>query len=362
MPKRGPMAKPGKYTGTLEKLLYQSPPGRMYKLMRLLLLAQDIWRDPLAEIPPHYDMSGWIFICDVGYPPGEVPSYINWAGFAPGIACNAGAVDVPAGLFGDSPVWGPGNVRWFSVGQNNDIGTVGRMGRNQQWHRTIGDLTVAPPFVPLQPGITIINPPPEVPFSPFLIPEQLPPGITVQHPPAIPYTLLPRRPLNKWPQGPSAGYGPKVGPKVGPSPPYIIIPDASGDTGPNEPGPHIRKPPEKGTKERKKALDAAGFAASLYGSLTEVGDWVDAINKALPVHLRSHGGLTDKIENLYENFEAIDLETAIKELILNEIQDRVVGKIGGLTKKGTRKAAEAGYYAGGRGLGAGGRFRPQIRL
>lgn len=306
-----------------------------------------------------WDMTGWTPICDDGFPTGP-PAYYNLATFAPGLWCDVSAVDVPAGGISEGEIntsspgwptdlWGfPGNVRWFAIGCNNDIGPNARMGRNQQWHRFDGDLQAPIPFLPGQPEQkpAPVSAPLDWIIPPALIPDSAPIGIPMQHPPAPKVGTKPKRkPItHALPQGNDSGYGPKKDkpkPRPGtrtdrppyypPNPPIVI-------GGPETPN----TPPKPGEKEQK--LDLWGqWIGDLYGKLTEIRDVVNAFTDALPRHLQYRGGLGDMISNLYANWEHIDWAEAIKNLIENEIQDQAIGRANRAASKSLGRARNRRY-------------------
>lgn len=95
-------------------------------------------------------------------------------------------------------------------------------------------------------------------------------------------------------------------------------------------------PPPKGTKEHKLKLSATGITALAINIATETADVVDALFFAFPRAMRpkwENGkmkklGLPDKMRFIYDNFEEIPVEQAIKNLIANQIEDKVYGKLG----------------------------------
>lgn len=105
--------------------------------------------------------------------------------------------------------------------------------------------------------------------------------------------------------------------------------------------------PRRGEKERK--IRGQGlvkiFGAGL-SNYSEVGDFIDCIWDALPeqyqtpakrageaIHRNSRVHLGDKMMDLYENLDKVDFGEAVKNLILNQIEDAVVGRLIGRATK-----------------------------
>lgn len=105
--------------------------------------------------------------------------------------------------------------------------------------------------------------------------------------------------------------------------------------------------PRKGEKERKirgqGLLKIFGAGLSNY---SEVGDFIDCIWDALPeqyqtpakrageaIHRNSRVHLGDKMMDLYENLDKVDFGEAVKNLVLNQIEDAVVGRLIGRATK-----------------------------
>ena len=93
-----------------------------------------------------------------------------------------------------------------------------------------------------------------------------------------------------------------------------------------------RRPP-KGTKERKikgnGLLRLFGKGLSTY---SEVGDFIESLWDALPERYQTEDAhLGEKMMDLYENINELDIAKAVENLIKNEIEDRIVGKLIGKT-------------------------------
>lgn len=95
-----------------------------------------------------------------------------------------------------------------------------------------------------------------------------------------------------------------------------------------EPNTHRNRPPSRQDKERKVRVDSRGVGIiwRSLGELTELFDYLDAFHDALPWY-RQCGGCTvqRRLEIVYEHFDEIDLQLLFENLIINEIEDRVIG-------------------------------------
>lgn len=157
-----------------------------------------------------------------------------------------------------------------------------------------------------------------------------------------------------------------LGPTIGPvkyAPPYSIpalqVNYGHGSRGrvPVKTQYHDELPPMRKWKEKKISITGGklGMLEDLYGVLTEADDMADVFVKSFPKghKCKKAEGLHNKWICIAENIHDIDPVKFVKELIKDQIEDAAIGKIGSLTKKGTIRARETGYYRGGRGLGSG---------
>ena len=110
------------------------------------------------------------------------------------------------------------------------------------------------------------------------------------------------------------------------------------------PGTPRNEPPGSGVKERKinaKTVLGAGVMAAV-GVPGEVGDFVDAMWKALPEELRTQvyykGKKKDpnyvtKVKDLYKNIEYMDVATWFVNYVNNQAEDAFFGSLGKVQKK-----------------------------
>lgn len=129
-------------------------------------------------------------------------------------------------------------------------------------------------------------------------------------------------------------------------PPVYV--DSGGNIGspPIPPKTHHLAPPPKGTKERKTTSKWLVAGVNFFNSATEIGDFVDVLYDALPYHLKAKYGSTPyllrsvpwklKLQIIYDNFDSIDVSSAVEGYILNEIEDRLYAAKGKLANKAAK--------------------------
>lgn len=241
-------------------------------------------------------------------------------------------------------------------------------------------------------------------WLPGLIPGLYPPGKPgLPDPVPIPYPLVPHKPRPVYPTDPDFGNEvpgvpvipgqpqtptvpspwtppvpepwphpfpepnkpPVVIPPVIISPPVVNPNPGNPGTNPNpnpNPGTGAPRPPMrpgKGEKEKKVKSGLSGLGGYLFGLQSEFNDAVNALYEALPRNLRHYGrdrGPLAKLKQIYKHINDMDGKRAVANLIANQIEDSVFGKLG--------KASEAFGEASGltHGIGHGGKERraPQI--
>jgi len=99
---------------------------------------------------------------------------------------------------------------------------------------------------------------------------------------------------------------------------------------------HARKRPPSGVKERKVRINLRG-ALGVVGLVTESLDWLNALYDALPDEYKVKGKRSNQIERgqaVFDHFDKIDIAKAIQNLLINHIEDKVIGKL-------SQKAADA---------------------
>jgi len=132
---------------------------------------------------------------------------------------------------------------------------------------------------------------------------------------------------------------PSVSPVVDVPPygvPFVYPPTVVSSDGKKMPSPsfHVRMPPPRGTKEVK--VKVLSTALKLAGRFTEGTEAVDVLYRALPDAYKprykdtryrvKHPTLLQKMEAVYKHLDKVDIPDAVQGLIVNEIQDRFIGK------------------------------------
>lgn len=208
--------------------------------------------------------------------------------------------------------------RWYSFQRfSRDVGNTSETTEND-----IGPLVITPPrYLP-----------PEQPFPfPALVPEVVPINVPVADPLPIPYRAIPYRaprphipPGHSPERGPIAVRSPRPRPDEGTQvwPPTRRRPRARHQ--PRRPGPNLREP-------KYSAAGAAGAAVVRFlDQFTEGADYIEALWEALPSHAQTKikGERTlpqTMAQDLWNNWDQIDLNEALINLLKNEIEDRAIG-------------------------------------
>lgn len=106
----------------------------------------------------------------------------------------------------------------------------------------------------------------------------------------------------------------------GGEPPIVIIP-----------GSHDQVP-DNSTKFK---LDA-GFIGALYGAVTEIDDFIEAWAKAIPGNPCRGMALHKQIACVMAHLDEVNIKQALFNMIVNELQDRAIGKAGSLADQLTK--------------------------
>lgn len=129
---------------------------------------------------------------------------------------------------------------------------------------------------------------------------------------------------------------------------------------------HTRRPPKPREREKKKRLSShvsyqwLNVLANGIGKYMEVDDVVAAIYKGLPWQVRRWRGrdgvwrdrdpsTATRLKRLYSDLGKLDIETAITEVIKNEMTDQALGRVGSALKKkaGELLPGSIGFQTGG---------------
>lgn len=99
---------------------------------------------------------------------------------------------------------------------------------------------------------------------------------------------------------------------------------------------HARLPARGGTRERKGTIGlrrALQIASKIYGEVTEVGDFVDAIHGALPKKYQVKGGIVAKSKAIYDHIDSLDIGKMGYNLVFDHYSDKALGKLYSYGKK-----------------------------
>lgn len=116
-------------------------------------------------------------------------------------------------------------------------------------------------------------------------------------------------------------------------------------------GTSLKIPPKGKTKEKKDevlGIERSSLLGRVIGETTEVVDYVDAIYDALPPvvrhkHYKKDMRAYEKAKLIYRYAHRIDINLAVQNLVLNEFEDFLFGKVGKMNAKASRRA---GHFAG----------------
>lgn len=146
---------------------------------------------------------------------------------------------------------------------------------------------------------------------------------------------------------PQPGPNPQPGPVA---PPVQVFPTpAPGRPNPAPKPSHAPRPPTRGEKESKMTVMGQGAPIVLWAinAASETGDAIDAIWWALPAKYRTpptwngerwvKAGAAQQARDLYQNYQHVNWEKAMKNLVANQVSDFVAGKMGRATGEASRR-------------------------
>lgn len=315
--------------------------------LELYLIYRELYQEqnPIGFFAPGFQL---VHNCNKGQPTGHMERGPNWA-------CLALAAGNPYS-FGTPPdvverTAGMMFVRWNQPQHFNSSST--HTFRPVKFQYPVQNETDAM-WQHRRPGPQLYpwSPPPQVhpgidPFSP--------PGYVEPPPQPLPWRLRPRRRPNIWrdpveqsDRGPRpARPGPATDP-FAPGPTIDIFPKPGTRPGSSRPP----SPPRPGEKEKKLHLGIGGVTGRIVSAVTEGADFVSALYDALPEKFRRrqqarrHGKdpkLADKARLLYENFDDISWQAAMENILYEQIEDQVFGRVGKALARARRDSFNKGY-------------------
>jgi hypothetical protein len=216
----------------------------------------------------------------------------------------------------------------------------------------------APEYIGTFPRLTeVVTTTLEQTLDPFTLPIRMPAG--TRH--ALGWAQIPRRQvnLNRDPLGQyQRGYGTTLDVRnrkdqvlAKPQPDRMVVEiPVKGPPVAVPPGTvpdHVASQPRRGTDEKKLILGASGKVATVLNVVTETKDLVEAVYKALPAHRRPKRKKGDKPLTpqakgalIIKHFAELDPAVALKEIIANQAEDKLFGKLGKVTGKANRRASK----------------------
>jgi hypothetical protein len=317
------------------------------------------WASAVAASGGDYDLSGWQVNCGgkggrVGPPattgtvcnPGNT---IQWdladdGKFQRVVFSPTRYVDYCTAVAAPSPFW-----LGFGYVQGQATGSFER--------ETLGQAATAGKYpIPLAPVIPAVAPYWDAParplVSPMVDPLSLPINKPVVETEPLPFRSLPYRLPNRWrspteqtQRGPEAQRKPRPRDWDAPRVPRVEV-SSGGDVVISPPTDHEFKRPGPKSKERKIRISTGGTLLRIvFDHLTEIDDFVDAFwwalpkgdrtkVKQVPKSKRYYGvkyetpKLPQKLKDLYDHWNDVDMNKAIDNLVQNEIGDRAAAKIG----------------------------------
>lgn len=257
-----------------------------------------------------------------------------------------------------------GTSAMMSMEFRDIIGTTRRYRPAQNYQRGAAVTPGFPQYVPKRWPLGA------VPFPwPQVIPDAQPVVAPQPHPLPIPYPLIPLLPEADPAGNPLRGPRPRVRPRVRPRPGTPTVPgrvvDGVVPVRPPSPRPGPRpaeqpvvwtppsgdaprEPPGPRVKERKQVIAIGGTPARIVNAVGEIPDFVEAFHDALPPRYQAHrAGTIHQARALYDHWDKVDMEQAILNLILNQIEDYAYGRLGRINAAAARAAGRnTGFQLG----------------
>lgn len=340
----------------IPKLRIRGLPGGNLPISTMLRLLEWWANQPGTLQPTDVNTDGWVLECGTGTGPSL--NYIGGCPPGPQLIAdtdwNVGVVRIGVTNTYVMNFYGPQGLQVDIAGVSHHWGT-----QISRWSRTITPTELpltAPGVIPARP----LWPGKAIPWMPHIDPERIPIAQPVPDPVPIPYWFIPYRVAspghsNKPARGPLSPRWVTPDPRYARNPGPTFVWKFDPSAGPNQqpkvqvkPGKFVKTgPPGPGTKERKFVIHNQGQVARVFSVATEVIDAIEALYEALPPELRKRPkrfvGWKGQAEAVYHHWDRINWNTAWENLVANEIEDRIVGKLG---KGGKVLAQKTGRNAG----------------
>lgn len=299
------------------------------------------------EIAAHWDMTGYTetFRC----PDGGDDQWFNANINATGRCTTRGAVSLASFNAGLGQIdWSlAGTTARINFGRDETYEAPNvRYNSSSRWEKTDVDPAFDPDLEPpqwieAQPAKYAPLTAPSVAPAPVIDPFS-PPGLGVPAVRPLPYPLLPKRQRSpQYIEQSSRGYHDPEVPRPDPRPRIkkTVRFSSAGSLGvetSNKPTP--RRPPPRSQKEQKIGMGsrAARLLLGALGTYSEFRDFIEAVHSTLPKSARKGKNLQGMMRDLYHNFDKLRLDKAAQAVILNEIEDRIVGRLAGGASKSLR--------------------------
>lgn len=301
------------------------------------------WPDPVGNVMPQNPPAGWLrFRCDP-------PRYVHGGPRSGTGSClTLQAPPVAPAKVGDPYTLSAAQNYFHWANNYLAFGSVPRWrsvyiwGRNGQPGEVKGKMIAHRPFYApwFVPGLL-----------PWVDPMSTPLGLPSADPVAPPYRAIPAKRVNPYRSSTErSSWGPRTlrveGVRLRPYQMAVgrvsVRVDARGvHQGPVRAAAHARMPPRRGEREAKPRFGGplAHALHNALGKVTEAMDWVNALWWALPDEYRTKGftNSLDKAKDIFLHLDKMRWDVAAKNIILMEIQDRVIGKISKTASSGPRK-------------------------
>lgn len=270
------------------------------------LLANSEWARWPTGGAPSYDLTGWNVLCTSD--PNNFPTENNFK-----VGINPGALIGTTNVSAQVCVVSSANTANATQGITIPAGATyfQAVQSGQPMPNRNGRVWMRANF----PGGSV-NP---VPYAPGKTSAPIPDGV----PPPAEEREMSAPPSPEEAVGPAPGAQPSTDWDFGTGGPPTVTP-----------GWHYPVPPARGEREEKFKLGKGGIVGDIFGTITEIGDFVDCLYKATGATQKR--GIPQMTAYVAKHFDITNpqmVAAAIKCLILNHLEDMVIGKFGQVADK-----------------------------